>query len=256
MVPLEAPTTQETLTKNLPTKSDAGAFKPEYTLYKPSGQTLVGQQVIPLYSWDRWTLTAYHDVHFVLEEWVLDTAVHNNTEDPVSEERTLELGSTVTQGSEKVDSVSASAGFSGWGFSMNIGGSSERRTFSSTEASQRQTFRREIKVSPGKSTYLYQKEFTFKLSIFFVWRDSQQFGGKELKYSSSSSWQDAIFLECVQTIKCDEWCYMDQKLQVGEGTITLPTPPRREPPPSVCQWHNMNGGSQQAIRAKYPGAAR
>ena len=255
MVPVEVQAIQETPKENK-LASSAGAFKPKYTIYKPSGQTLLGQLVNPLYSWDRWTLTAYHDVHFVKEEWVRITVVHNNTDDMANEKRTYELGSTVIHGSEQVNSVSASAGFSGWGFSLNVGGSSESKTFQSNEVSRKETHERNITVSPNKSVYIYQKIFTFRLSIFFVWRDTQQFGGKELNYSSSSRWEDAVYLECVQTINCDEFCWIDHEIEAGETTVTIPNPPRRGAPPSICQWKNLNGGSQQALAANYPGAPR
>ena len=252
MVPIEV---QATGSVNQPASS-AGAFKPEYTLYKPSGQTLVGQLVNPLYSWDRWTLTAYHDVHFVQEEWKIVSTLHNNTENMATKKDTYELGSTVTQGSEHVNSVSASAGFSGWGISMNVGASSESKTFQSSEVSRKETHERDIELSPNKSLWIYQKIFTFRLSIFFVWRDTQQFGGRELSYAHGSSWENILYLECLQTINCDEFCLMDHIIKPGEITVTIPKPPRREEPPSVCQWKNLNGGSQQALAANYPGAPR
>ncbi|KAI4943417.1 hypothetical protein J4E91_009326 [Alternaria rosae] len=255
MVPVEVQAIVETSQENKPASS-AGAFKPKYTHYKPSGQTLVGQLVNPLFSWDRWTLTAYHDVHFVKEEWVEITVIHNNTDEKAEEERTYELGTTVTQGSEKVNSVSASAGFSGWGFSLNVGGSSESKTFQSIEVSEKTTHKRNIVVPANKSYYIYQKVFTFRLSIFFVWRDSQQFGGRELTYSGSSSWADTVVLECVQTVKCDEICWIDHKIEVGETTVTIPKPPRREAPSSIFQWGNMNDGSKLALATNYPGAPR
>ncbi|OWY54655.1 hypothetical protein AALT_g11575 [Alternaria alternata] len=251
MVPVEMQK-QEPVEDNF-AKSVRAAYKPTHTTFLPSGQTLVGQLANPLYSWDRWTATAYHDIHFVKEEWVLTTTIHNDTSNERHEERAVEMGTSVINGSENVKSVSANAGFSGWGFSMNVGASVEQKTFKSTETTVRETVSRIITVPANTSIYLYQKVYTFKLVIFFVWRDTKQFGGKELKYSRNSSWQGTVFLECQQTVNCDEWYYGNQKLETKTGTITLPAPSRREPPPSVCQWHNINGGAQQAMKAGYPG---
>jgi hypothetical protein len=215
----------------------------------------VGQQVKPLYADGRWTLQAFHEVHFIKEEWVQATAIHNQYDVPIHEKRMLEIGSVVTAGSEKVDRVSASAGFEGWGFSMKVESSTEQKKFKSHETSERKGYERDFDVPPKMSSYAYQKEFTFRLVIWFLWRDTNQFGGKELVYAHNSKC-DVVVLECVQKISCDEWYYTHEKLENKTGKVTLSPPAEKEPSRAVCQWFNMNGASQHAIRAKYPGAAK
>ena len=233
----------------------SSAFKPDYTTYVPSGQDIAGQVVNPLYADGRWTLQAFHEIHFIKEEWIQVAAIHNQYDVRIQEERYLDIGSVVTTGSEKVDSVTASAGFEGWGFSMNVGATSERKTFQSKETSKREGYKRSFDVPPKTSSYAYQKHFTFRLVIFFLWRDTQQFGGKELVYAHNSN-GDVVRLECVQEIACDEWYYAHEQLKSGTATVTLPPPPEKQPSRAVCQWFNMNGASQHAIRTKYPGAAK
>lgn len=68
-----------------------------------------------------------------------------------NEKRAYELGSKVIHGSEQVNSDSASASFSGWDFSLNVGASSESKTFQSNEVSRKETHERNITVSLNKS---------------------------------------------------------------------------------------------------------
>lgn len=254
MEPVKVQNTEEAQGKDGPV-SVSSAFKPAYTTYVPSGQDIVGQLVNPLYADGRWTLQAFHEVHFIKEEWVQAAAIHNQYDVPIKEKRWLDIGSVVTTGSEKIDSITASAGFEGWGFSMNVGASSERKTFQSKETSERKGYERNFDVPPKMSSYAYQKEFTFRLVIFFLWRDTNQFGGKELVYAHNSQ-GDVVFVECVQKIACDEWYYAHETLENKTVRVTLPPPPEKQPSRAVCQWFNMNGASQHAIRAKYPGAAK
>ncbi|KAG9184934.1 hypothetical protein G6011_11764 [Alternaria panax] len=228
--------------------------KPKYTSYVPSGSDFVGQQVIPLYANGRWTLTAYHDVYLVQEDWDNPFTIHNDLETEINHIKKTERGCIVTKGSEVMNALTASAGFTGWGFSMNVEASTERKTFQSTETSEIETDERMFKVPPRRSLYAYQRIYSFRMKVWFMWRDTQQFSGKDLIYAYSSR-ADPVIKECFQTIKCDEWYYTHQQLEAKTVAISLPDAPKREPIGAVCQWHNMNGASQAAIRARYPGAA-
>ncbi|KAG4263748.1 hypothetical protein FPRO03_09024 [Fusarium proliferatum] len=68
-------------------------------------------------------------------EWVLQFSIENEAKGTRTLEETTELGMTITSGKEVSDSVRASAGFSGWGFSVEVGGSMESKTFNTTETS-------------------------------------------------------------------------------------------------------------------------
>ena len=117
---------------------------------------------------------------------------------------------------------------------MNVGASNERKTCQSKEMSKRAGDKRSFNVPPKKSSYAYQKYFTFRLVIFFLWRDTQQFEGKELVYAHNSN-DDVVRLECVQEIACDEWCYAHEELENGTARVTLPPPPERQRSRAVCQ---------------------
>jgi hypothetical protein len=225
--------------------------------YRPSGQDFVGQQVMPLYADGNWWLTAYHDVYFVQEDWVEQFTIHNDLDKTIHETRRLERGSRVIKGTELMTGVTAGAGFSGWGFSMNVGATVENKTFQSNETSEVQGYERTFEVEPKKSLFAYQKVYTFKLRVWFIWRDKNQFGGKDLVYAYSSA-GDAVIKECVQTISCDQWYYSNEKLGSATVNVTIPypNPTPREPRGAVCQWKNMNGASQHQIRTKYPSAAK
>ncbi|CAN9319227.1 unnamed protein product [Alternaria alternata] len=210
---------------------------PKHMHYRPSGQDFVGQQVISLYADGNWWLWAYHDVYFVQEDWVERFAIHNDLEKPIKETRTLERGSRVIKGTEVMTGATAGVGFSGWGFSMDVGADRQDKTFSSNETSEVVTSKREFDIEPKKSLIAYQK--------------------RELVYSYSSRGdEDAVIKECVQTISCDEWYFSNDKLASDTAYVTLPRPPAREPKGAICRWKNMNGALQYQIKTKYPSAAQ
>jgi hypothetical protein len=165
-------TVEEIHTKEPKTGNDmmptASEDMPKHMHYRPSGQDFVGQQVISLYADGNWWLWAYHDVYFVQEDWVERFAIHNDLEKPIKETRTLERGSRVIKGTEVMTGATAGVGFSGWGFSMNVGADKQDKVFSSNETSEVVTFKREFDIEPKKSLIGYQKVYTFRLKVWFM----------------------------------------------------------------------------------------
>jgi hypothetical protein len=229
---------------------------PKHMHYRPSGQDFVGQQVISLYADGNWWLWAYHDVYFVQEDWVERFAIHNDLEKPIKETRTLERGSRVIKGTEVMTGATAGVGFSGWGFSMDVGADRQDKTFSSNETSEVVTSKREFDIEPKKSLIAYQKYTPFGLKYGSC--------GKLRMSSTEENWsirtalrgdEDAVIKECVQTISY-EWYFSNDKLASDTAYVTLPRPPAREPKGAICRWKNMNGALQYQIKTKYPSAAQ
>jgi hypothetical protein len=182
--------------------------------------------------------------------------MHNNLNKPIHETRTIERGIRVIKGTEVMTGVAAGVGFSGWGFSMNVGADRQDKIFSSNETSEVITSQQEFDIEPKTSLIGYQKVYTFRLKVWFMWRAKNDFGGRELVYSRSSAGDvDAVIKECVQTISCDEWYFSNDKLASDTAHVTLPRPAAWEPKGAVCQWKNMNGALQHPIQTKYPFAA-
>ncbi|CAN9210070.1 unnamed protein product [Alternaria alternata] len=101
--------------------------------------------------------------------------------------------------------VTTGVGFSGWGFSMNVGADKQDKVFSSNETSEVVTFKREFDIEPKKCLIGYQKVYTFRLKVWFIWKAKNDFGGRELVYSYTPAGDvDAVIKECVQTISSDE----------------------------------------------------
>ncbi|KAJ5909611.1 hypothetical protein N7504_004254 [Penicillium tannophilum] len=127
------------------------------------------------------------DVELLSAEWAFQFSIENESDAIRIKENTTELGMTVTQGSEISESVSASAGFAGWGFSAEINGSTETRTFTSVET---QTLSRVVDTytcPPHTSIFVYKRKFKFRCRTWFY----DQVGNRWLE--SSTGKIEAVF---------------------------------------------------------------
>lgn len=73
----------------------------------------------------------------------------------------------ITSGKEVSDSVRASAGFSGWGFSVEVGVSIESKTFNTTETSSVQKVTDTYVVPPESSIFVYKRLYKFRCRSWF-----------------------------------------------------------------------------------------
>ncbi|KNG84340.1 hypothetical protein ANOM_009501 [Aspergillus nomiae NRRL 13137] len=85
--------------------------------------------------------------------------VQNDSKGERTEEESTELGMTVTSGSETSQSVSASAGFSGWGFSAEFSGSTETRTFNTLETSTIKRVTDTYTCPPESAIFVYKRRY-------------------------------------------------------------------------------------------------
>jgi hypothetical protein len=93
------------------------------------------------------------DVELVSAEWMFQFSIENEGKGQRTKEETTEIGMVVTSGTGTSNSVSASAGFSGWGFSAEVNSSTETKTFSSLETSQKRTVRDTYTCPPEPSIF-------------------------------------------------------------------------------------------------------
>ncbi|KIL90125.1 hypothetical protein FAVG1_06864 [Fusarium avenaceum] len=68
----------------------------------------------------------------------------------------------VTQGKEVSDFVSASAGFSGWGFSAEVNASTETKTFTAVETTSVKRVKDTYNCPPESSIFVYKRKYKFK----------------------------------------------------------------------------------------------
>jgi hypothetical protein len=64
--------------------------------------------------------------------------------------------------------VSASAGFSGWGFSAEVSGSTETKTFSSTETSSVKEVEDTYTCPAGSSIFVYKRRYNLRSKVWFL----------------------------------------------------------------------------------------
>ena len=78
------------------------------------GTVLVGQMRELVHSQSQLELII--DVELLSAEWMFQFSIENEGQGQREKQETTEIGMVVTSGTETSNSVSASAGFSGWGF--------------------------------------------------------------------------------------------------------------------------------------------
>lgn len=107
------------------------------------------------------------NVELLSAEWVLQCRIENDGAVERTRQETTDLGMTVKEGTEVAASVTASAGFSGWSFSAQVGGSLESKTFSLIETS---TMKRvtDTYTCPARSAiFVYKRRYKFRCRTWF-----------------------------------------------------------------------------------------
>ncbi|KAE8151800.1 hypothetical protein BDV25DRAFT_138514 [Aspergillus avenaceus] len=131
-----------------------------------------------------------------------------------TKEESTEIGMTVSSGSEVSNSVSASAGFSGFGFSAEVSGTHESRTFNSVETSTLRTVTDTYTCPPRSSIFVYKRRYKFRCRAWFF-------------YESKNAWceekKGKIEGEFINEITANQELISPVAL-TGEGKITN-TPP-------------------------------
>lgn len=112
-----------------------------------------------------WTVI---DVELLSAEWMFQFSIENEGKGQRTKQETTEIGMVVTSGTETSESVSASAGFSGWGFSAEVNSDLETKTFTSLETSQKRTVTDTYTCPPESSIFVYKRKYKFPLSHLAV----------------------------------------------------------------------------------------
>jgi hypothetical protein len=89
-------------------------------------------------------------------------SIENEGKGQRTKQETTEIGMVVTSGTETSESVSASAGFSGWGFSAEVNSDLETKTFTSLETSQKRTVTDTYTCPPESSIFVYKRKYNFR----------------------------------------------------------------------------------------------
>ncbi|KAJ5569070.1 hypothetical protein N7450_011556 [Penicillium hetheringtonii] len=137
-------------------------------IYKPGpGKNKVARQDLILYTANLVpNLYLVRDSELVSIEWIKQFSIENESGAERTVEEQTETGLTITQGNEHEESVSASAGFSGWGFSVNVEGKIEHKTFSTVETSNIHTTKNTYRVPANNSIFVYKKKYTFRGTLW------------------------------------------------------------------------------------------
>ncbi|KAI1069010.1 hypothetical protein LB507_006073 [Fusarium sp. FIESC RH6] len=131
------------------------------------GNLLVGQMRQVIDSMKKGSLVI--DVELLSVEWVLQFSLENEGKGEFVRQKETEVGMTVTEGEEVSESISAKAGFSGWGFSAEVNGSKETKTFTTIETSNKTTVKDTYNVPPDTSIFVYKKKYNFRCRPWIYW---------------------------------------------------------------------------------------
>ncbi|OBS22716.1 hypothetical protein FPOA_09048 [Fusarium poae] len=108
------------------------------------------------------------DVELLSAEWAFQFSIENESNGTRTKEESTEIGMNVSSGREVSNSVSASAGFAGFGFSAQVSGSNETKTFSTLETSSIRTVRDTYTCPPHSSIFVYKRRYRFRCRTWFL----------------------------------------------------------------------------------------
>jgi hypothetical protein len=101
------------------------------------------------------------DVELLSVEWAFQFSIENESKSERTKQMETEIGMTVTSGTEVSNSISAKAGFSGFGFSAEVNASTQSKTFTSIETSNKTKVTDKYVVTPHSSIYTYKTQYKF-----------------------------------------------------------------------------------------------
>lgn len=132
--------------------------------YKVS-ETIVGQKKTTIYfNFGNDALYQFLDTKSQGFEWVLQMSWANESTSPQTYKETVTEGFVNRTGSETEAHFGISAAFKGLG--IDIGGS--HKTFTEQETSHVRAVEKTVTIIPNATTYLYQKRYRFKSTVWFV----------------------------------------------------------------------------------------
>ncbi|KAG8670517.1 hypothetical protein FPOAC2_09879 [Fusarium poae] len=108
------------------------------------------------------------NVELLSADWAFQFSIENESNGTRTKEETTEIGMNVSSGREVSNSVYASAGFTGFGFSAQVGGSTETKTFSTLETSSIRTVRDTYVCPPHSSIFVYKRRYKFRCRTWFL----------------------------------------------------------------------------------------
>ena len=129
------------------------------------GVCLVGQMREDLGA--EWKGQQITDIELLSAEWEFQFSIDNESKGEQTKKEKTTLGMTATSGKEVANSVSASAGFSGWGFSAEVNASTETRTFNSIETSDIREVEDTYTCPPESSIFVYKRRYRFRCRAWF-----------------------------------------------------------------------------------------
>ncbi|KAJ5278906.1 hypothetical protein N7478_004278 [Penicillium angulare] len=101
------------------------------------------------------------DVELFSAEWALQFSIDNDGKGERTKEMTTEIGMTTTSGKEVSTSVSASAGFSGWGVSAEVNASIEEKSFNTMETSTLTRVTDTYTCPSESAIFVYKRRYKF-----------------------------------------------------------------------------------------------
>lgn len=141
-------------------KSDDTSFQ-RYFVY----DTIVAQKKTTIYfDPGQEALYQFLDTKSQGFEWVLQMSWVNDGDSSHTYKETVTEGLVLRSGAETEAHFGVSAAFKGLG--IEIGGS--RKTFTEQETSRAREVEKSITIGPKSSTYFYQKRYSFKSTVWFV----------------------------------------------------------------------------------------
>ncbi|PYI34992.1 hypothetical protein BP00DRAFT_443131 [Aspergillus indologenus CBS 114.80] len=157
------------------------------------------------------------DIELVSVEWVKQFSIENESDATRTKTDRTETGVQIQTGKEDAESISATAGYSGFGFEVSIEGSYEHKTFSSVETSEITTTEDTWTVPPQTTLYVYKKVYNLRGTIWVagITDEIKVFASKDGRTRCEGSYDISI----TSTDELDTYSELE-----GEGTLEVTRP--------------------------------
>ncbi|CAG7557566.1 unnamed protein product [Fusarium equiseti] len=117
-------------------------------------------------------------------EWAFQFSIENESESERTKQMETEIGMTATSGTEVSNHVSAKARFSGFGFSAEANASTQSKTFTSIETSNKTRVTDKYVIPSHSSIYVYKRKYRFRCNTWVYWAPENawlEMGGKKVE---------------------------------------------------------------------------
>lgn len=149
----------------------------------------------------------------------------NNTTETINHEVEKTTSTRILTGEEYVEEFNVTAGFAKWGFSFDIGGSRQRKTFSEKETIHSETKKDTVPVPAGKTVRLYQKEYEFVCTTYFKGVSASKQAILGVTDAGPFAWPTELVVQSEEFVATNDEITGDGEFDIADPGYETPSEP-------------------------------